>query len=107
MKKLVAITKVKHNGTMYEPGDTLNMEGMDKKTIESLFDAVAIKVDDGGTDTEDDEKAKSNAEAKEKADAEAKTKADEEAKAKAEADAKAKPTSQVKPGAADGKGNTK
>lgn len=51
-KKLVAVTEIRHDDQVIAPGETLDASKFDKKQLESLYDAGAVRVDDGSTDAE-------------------------------------------------------
>lgn len=50
-KKLIAVTEIRHNDEIIPAGDTLDASKFDKKQLEALYDAGAVRVDDGSSDT--------------------------------------------------------
>lgn len=50
-KKLVAVTEIRHDDKVIPAGDTLDASMFDKNQLEQLYDAGAIRVDDGSEST--------------------------------------------------------
>lgn len=46
-KKLVAVTNIKFNGELLPAGEPLDASKFDKKQLEALYDAGAVRVDEG------------------------------------------------------------
>lgn len=51
-KKLVAVTEIRHNDEIIPAGETLDTSKFDKKQLEALYDAGAVRVDDGADEAE-------------------------------------------------------
>lgn len=50
-KKLVAVTEVRHNDEVIAAGETLDASKFDKKQLEALYDAGAVRVEEGSETT--------------------------------------------------------
>lgn len=76
-KKIIAVTEIRHDHGITPAGETLDASQFDKKQLEQLYDAGAIRVEDG---SENREATGPSAEEVEKLRAEADKKNAEEAK---------------------------
>lgn len=45
-KKVIAVTGIKHNGTFYAPGETLDVTKFTRVQLEALHDVQSIKIED-------------------------------------------------------------
>lgn len=49
-KKLIAVTEIRHDDKITPAGETLDASKFDKKQLEALYDAGAVRIDDGSSD---------------------------------------------------------
>ena len=63
-KKLVAVTEIRHNGEVTSAGETLDASKFDKKQLEALYDAGAVRVDEDDQETEATETPENSGETK-------------------------------------------
>lgn len=59
-KKLVAVTNIKNNGEFTPAGETLDASKFDKKQLEALYDAGAVRVDGSDTSKTETESTSTN-----------------------------------------------
>lgn len=50
-KKLVAVTEIRHDDLVIPAGETLDASKFEKSQLEALYDAGAVRVDDGQQET--------------------------------------------------------
>lgn len=51
-KKLIAVTEIRHDNEIIPAGETLDASKFDKKQLEALYDAGAVRIDDGSSNDE-------------------------------------------------------
>lgn len=49
-KKLVAVTEIRYDDQVVPAGETLDASKFDKKQLEELYNAGAVRIDDGSSD---------------------------------------------------------